>query len=100
MQDKDLTNWFNMPGKSAEQEQSHGADAQPVTVEAEYSLPGNDDAVIKQWTFEQESPSQAKEIVETRYVPFLATLWRIGVWYGTSEDRPDSGHESGILSEN
>lgn len=99
MQDKDLTNWSNVVDNSAEQEQSHGADGQPVTVEAEYSFPGNDDAVIQQWTFKQESPSQAKEVVETHYVPLEATLWRIGVWYGTSEDRPDSGHETGILRE-
>lgn len=71
----------------------------PVTVEAEYSQPGSDAQTTKQWTFEELSPRKAKEVVVSEYVPYEATLWRVGVWHGQSEDRPDGGHEAGILEQ-
>ena len=68
-----------------------------VTVEVEMTLPGNEKATTQQWTFEQHSPQQAKETVVSECVPSDATLWRIGLWPGTVNDRPDGGHEDGIL---
>jgi hypothetical protein len=68
-----------------------------VTVEVDLTISGNEKAITKQWTFEQQSPQQAKEIVVSECVRSDATLWRIGLWFGTANDRPTGGHEDGIL---
>lgn len=73
-------------------------DGRPVTVEAEYTNANSDKTTTNQWTFEGLSPKQAKDRVVGSHVPLQATLWRVGVWYGHPEDRPDGGHESGILN--
>lgn len=70
-----------------------------VTVEAEYTHPGSDDQTTKQWTLEGRSPLQVKDVVVSEYVPYEATLWRVGLWYGRPEDRPDGGHQAGILQQ-
>lgn len=71
----------------------------PVTVEAEYTPNGQEAATTQQWTFYKQSPRQAKDVVESKLVPYEATIWRIGVWNGTYDDRPDTGHETGILDQ-
>lgn len=68
-----------------------------VTVEAEYTPAECSEATTHRWTFHDRPPGEAKEIVLTRYIPVEATLWRMGLWYGGPEDRPDTGHEDGIL---
>lgn len=60
-------------------------------------MAGSNEATINRWTFANQSPSAAKEEVITSYVPSDAKLWRVGVWYGGPEDRPESGHEANIL---
>ena len=70
-----------------------------ITVEAEYTLPGCENQTTQHWTFEGVSPHQAKDKVVCDYVPYEATLGRVGLWYGSPEDRPDGGHQTGILSE-
>lgn len=69
----------------------------PVTIEAEYTHPGNDEGITHTWTFYDRTPEDAKDTVVSKYVPSEATLWRIGVWHGQAEDRPESGHQTGIL---
>lgn len=68
-----------------------------VTVEAEYTHPGSTEATVHRWTFCDLPPEQAKDTVVSRYVPMDATLWWVGLWYGTADNRPAGGHESGIL---
>lgn len=81
------------------QEALYTATQGTVTVEAEYTLPGSDEQTTQQWMFEQRSPQQAKDVVMSKYIPYEATLWRIGLWYGSPDDRPDGGHEAGILEQ-
>lgn len=69
----------------------------PVTVEAEYSPPGDAEGIIQMWTFYDWTPEDAKDAVISEYVPLDATLWRVGVWHGTADNRPDGGHQTGIL---
>lgn len=69
-----------------------------ITVEAEYTLPYSADPVIHRWPFEEVSPQEAKDKVVRDYVPLEATLWRVSLWYGSPEDRPDGGHQDGILT--
>lgn len=69
-----------------------------ITVEAEYSYPSREEQTTKHWTLEGVSPQQAKDKVIREYVPSEATLWRVGLWVGTPEDRPDGGHQDGILT--
>lgn len=69
----------------------------PVTVEAEYSTPGNDEGITQTWTFYDWTPEDARDAVISDYVPLDATLWRVGVWYGEADDRPDGGHKNGIF---
>lgn len=71
----------------------------PLTIEAEYTLPGNDCQTKNQWTFEDVSPRQAKDLVLRDYIPLNATVYRIGAWLGSPADRPDSGHEAGIFEQ-
>lgn len=71
----------------------------PITVEAEYTRLGCEEATVQRWTFEERSPQQAKDLVVSDLVPLSATLWRVGLWYGTPADRPDGGYETGILEE-
>lgn len=68
-----------------------------ITVEVEYTPPERDVQITQQWSFEGVTPKQAKERVVREYVPGEATLWRVGLWHGTPKDRPDGGHETGIL---
>ena len=70
-----------------------------ITVEAEYTLPGCEDRTTQHWTFEGVSPHQAKGNVVCDYVPYEATLERVGLWYGSPADRPDGGHQTAILLE-
>ena len=70
-----------------------------ITVEAEYTLPGCEDRTTLHWTFKGVSPHQAKDNVVSDFVPYEATLERVGLWYGSPEDRPDGGHQTGILLE-
>jgi hypothetical protein len=68
-----------------------------VTVEAEYSLPSDDEGVTQTWTFYDWTPEDARNAVVSDYVPLEATLWRVGVWHGEADDRPAGGHQTGIL---
>lgn len=69
-----------------------------ITVEAQYTLPRCEEQTTTQWTLEGVSPQQAKDKVVRDYIPYEATLWRVGLWYGSPEDRPDGGHQDGILT--
>lgn len=73
------------------------AEKQTITVEAEYTIDRNSVGTLSQWTLENRSPAEAKDFVVRHCVPLHATLWRVGLWYGTPDDRPEGGHESGIL---
>ena len=70
-----------------------------ITVEAEYTLPYCDEPVIHRWPFEGVSPHEAKDKVVRDYVPLEATLWRVSLWYGNIDDRPDGGHQNEILEQ-
>lgn len=70
-----------------------------ITVEAEYTRDGCEKPTIGRWTFEGVSPHEAKDRVVSDCVPLAATLWRVGLWHGSVEGRPDGGHETGILQE-
>lgn len=69
-----------------------------ITVEAQYTLSRCEEQTTKHWTLEGVSPQQAKDKVVRDYIPSEATLWRVGLWYGSPEDRPESGHQDGILA--
>lgn len=69
----------------------------PVTVEAEYSL--GDTGQTHHWTFSDRTPTEAHDYVVGHCVPLDATLFRVGVWSGTPADRPESGHEPGLLDD-
>ena len=70
-----------------------------ITVEADYTLPYRDEPITHRWPFEGVSPHEAKDKVVRDYVPLEATLWRVGLWYGSPENRPDGGHQDGILEQ-
>lgn len=69
-----------------------------ITVEAQFTLTGCEEQTTQHWTFEGVSPQGAKDKVVREYVPYEATLSRVGLWYGSPEDRPEGGHQDGILT--
>mgnify|MGYP006293977017 FL=1 len=73
------------------------AEKQTITVEAEYTIDGNVNSTVSQWTFENRSPAEAKDFVVRYCVPLQARLYWVGLWSGTPDDRPEGGYESGIL---
>jgi hypothetical protein len=73
-------------------------DGKTITVEVEFTIDKNSKSTVSQWTFQNRSPTDAKDFVVRHCVPHQATLWRVGLWSGTVDDRPDGGHESGILT--
>lgn len=73
------------------------AEKQTITVEAEYTIDCNSQPTTSQWTLENRSPTEAKDFVVRHCVPLHATLWWVGLWFGTPDNRPEGGHESGIL---
>lgn len=70
-----------------------------ITVEVEYTLPECEDQITQQWSFEGVTPHQAKERVIRDCILDEATLWRVGLWRSSFEDRPDGGHETGLLQQ-
>lgn len=69
-----------------------------ITVEAQFTLTGCEEQTTRFWTLEGVSPQEAKDKIIREYVPSEATLWRVGLWYGLPEDRPEGGHQDGILT--
>lgn len=49
-------------------------------------------------TLEARSPNSVKDYT-VQQVPGDATIHRVGVWTGTKSDRPDAGHEHGLLTQ-
>ena len=43
-----------------------------------------------------ESPEEATSRA-VDYVPSVGTVFRVGVWTGSRDERPESGHENGLL---
>ena len=71
---------------------------QIITVEAEYTIDGESESTVSQWTCQNRDPAEAKDFVIRYCVPQQATVWRVGLWFGTPDNRPDGGHKSGILT--
>lgn len=69
-----------------------------ITVEAEYTIDGNSELTVSQWEFQNRDPAEAKNFVVRHCVPSQATIWRVGLWSGTTDNRPDGGHETGLLT--
>jgi len=68
-----------------------------ITVEAVYTLPGNDTATTTTWTLQSTTPTRARNTLLTQLVPLEATLWRYTMWPGTSENKPtDENHTTHI----
>ncbi len=68
---------------------------QPVTVEVEYDV--QNESQTNQWVRSQLTALEAKNDVVKHEIPITATIHRVGVWRGRPEDRPDNGHEAGLL---
>lgn len=67
------------------------------TAEVEYSAPEGDGETLRR-TEEDSTPRMTADYAVGQ-VPSDATIHRVGVWSGTVQDRPESGHESGLLED-
>lgn len=74
-------------------EDNHGT----YTAEVEYSAPDGDSKTL--YRTEENSTARLTADYAVSQVPSDATIFRVGVWSGTIQERPDSGHESGLLEE-
>lgn len=59
----------------------------PITVEAEYSIPGREETCEEQWTFYNRPPNAAEALVVQNLLPNDAKLWRTTYWVGLPGDR-------------
>lgn len=65
------------------------------TAEVEFGMPAPNESPRKFYAT-AETPEEAKDLA-VQYVPSAGSIHRTGVWSGSKSDRPDSGHEDGIL---
>lgn len=65
------------------------------TAEVEYSQPDGE-AATRTVTQSNTTPGTVKDEAVSR-VPTAPTIHRVGVWSGGPDERPEGGHEEGLL---
>lgn len=65
------------------------------TAEVDFGMPAPNES-SKRFYATAKTPQEAKDLA-VHYVPGAGAIHRVGVWSGDKDDRPDGGHENGLL---